>query len=71
MSTVRFQELACPRCGHRDAFHVDVMATAYLDASGPSVESDYYWDETSGCACLGCFFEGTIAGFMAEKAVTL
>ena len=40
MRRPRFEDLACPRCGHHDDFHVDVIATAYLDASGPTVESD-------------------------------
>lgn len=67
MSRPRFEELACPRCGHGDSFHVDVTATAYLDAAGPSVESDYYCDERSVCSCLRCNFEGSVADFVATK----
>lgn len=63
MTRPRFEDLACPRCGHRDDFHVDVTAVAYLDASGPTVESDYYWDNSSDCSCLGCYFGGTVADF--------
>ena len=53
MTKPRFQDLACPRCGHRSDFHIDVTATAYVDASGPTVESDYHWDGRSCCTCLG------------------
>lgn len=70
MMQPRFEDLTCPQCGHRNAFHIDVTATAYVDASGPCVESDYYWDATSGCACLDCHFEGSVADFVATKAVT-
>ena len=66
MMTPRFQDLACPRCGHRDDFHVDVMASAYLDADGPMVESDYFWDESSGCTCRGCYFGGSVADFVTK-----
>ena len=38
MSRPRFEDLACPRCGHGDNFHVEITATAYLNAAGPSVE---------------------------------
>ena len=68
MSRPRFEDLACPRCGHGDNFHVDVTATAYLDAAGPTVESDYYWDERSDCSCLGCYFGGSVADFVATKS---
>ena len=60
--------VACPRCGHRADFHVDITATAFLDASGPTVESDYYWDEGSDCSCLGCYFGGNVADFVSTKS---
>ena len=69
MSRPRFEDLACPRCGQREHFHVDVTATAYLDECGPSVASDYYWDDNSECACLDCHMEGNIAGFVKPEAV--
>lgn len=65
-----FADLACPRGGHRDDFHIDVTATAYLDASGPTVENDYFWEADSGCTCLHCHFDGNAADFVAAKAVT-
>ncbi len=68
MTRLLLSDLACPRCGHRDSFHIDVTATAYVDASGPSVESDYYWDAASGCVCLACFHDAP-AGDFAGKAV--
>ena len=68
MKRPRFQDLACPQCGHRRDFHIDVTATAYVDASGPTVESDYYWDEGSDCSCLGCYFGGSVADFVAKKS---
>jgi hypothetical protein len=64
MMRPRFQDLACPQCGHRSDFYIDVTATAYVDASGPTVESDYYWDEKSCCTCLGCGFEASAADFV-------
>lgn len=67
MTKPRFQELACPRCGHRSDFHIDVTATAYIDASGPTVESDYHWDGRSCCTCLGCGFEASAADFATTK----
>lgn len=68
MSQPRFEDLACPQCGHRGSFHIDVIATAYVDASGPCVESDHYWDEDFGCVCLACFHEAR-AGDFVGKAV--
>jgi hypothetical protein len=68
MTRPRFQDLACPRCGHRGDFHIDITATAYVDASGPTVESDYYWDEGSDCSCLECYFGGSVADFVAKKS---
>ena len=70
MTRPRFEDLACPRCGHRDDFHVDITATAYLDACGPSVESDYYWDKSSDCSCLGCYFGGSVADFVQVPATS-
>lgn len=67
MKRHRFQDLACPRCGHRSDFHIDITATAYVDASGPTVESDYYWDGKSCCTCLGCGFEANAADFATTK----
>ena len=64
MSRPRFEDLACPRCGQREQFHVDVTATAYLDESGPSVEGEYDWDSESYIACLDCNLEGIVAQFL-------
>lgn len=69
MRRPRFEDLVCPRCGHRDDFHVDVTATAYLDASGPTVESDYFWDEASGCVCLSCHYDDRVAEFTKAAEV--
>ena len=70
MSRPRFEDLACPRCGQSNGFHVDVTAVAYLDASGPSVESDYYWDDNSECVCVQCQNEGRVADFVKPTAVS-
>lgn len=70
MRKPRFEDLVCPRCGHRASFHVDITATAYLDAAGPSVESDYYWDEGSDCSCLGCYFSGSVADFTQSTSAS-
>jgi len=69
MTTLRFEDLACPKCGHNKNFHVDVTATAFLDASGPSVAGDYCWDSHSCCTCLGCGFEANASEFVKSKAV--
>jgi hypothetical protein len=69
MTTLRFQDLACPNCGHHENFHVDVTATAYLDDRGTTVESDYYWDGNSICTCLGCHFEANAAAFAKRQEV--
>ena len=73
MRTLRFQDLACPNCGQRESFHVDVTATAYLDGSGLSVEGGYCWNSDLCCTCLGCHFEASAGDFTqcvsdAEKA---
>ena len=69
MSRPRFEDLACPRCGQSGGFHVDVTAVAYLDASGPSVEGDYYWDDKSECVCVQCQEEGRVADFVKPTEV--
>ena len=69
MSRPRFEDLACPRCGQSGGFHVDVTAVAYLDASGPSVESDYYWDDNSECVCVQCQNEGRVVDFVKPVEV--
>ena len=66
----RFEDLACPRCGQGEQFHVDVTAVAYLDACGPSVESDYYWDDNSECDCVQCQNEGRVADFVKPTEVS-
>ena len=68
MKRHRFQDIACPRCGHHSDFHIDITATAYVDNCGPTVESDYYWDAGSDCSCLGCYFGGSVADFVAAKS---
>ena len=68
MNKPRFKDLACPRCGQCDQFHVDVIATAYLDQCGLSVESDYDWDSESGIVCLDCNFESTVVDFVRQEA---
>ena len=70
MSRPRFEDLACPRCGQREQFHVDVTAVAYLNAGGPSVEGDYYWDDTSECVCVQCQQEGRVADFVKATEVS-
>ena len=69
MSRPRFEDLACPRCGQKEQFHVDVTATAYLDACGPCVESDYYWDSGSCITCLDCNCEGSVSDFVKPVEV--
>lgn len=70
MRRLLIDELTCPRCGHRGSFHIDITATAYVDARGPSVESDYYWDADSCCACLRCSHEASAGAFAAMAPVT-
>ena len=69
MSRPRFEDLACPRCGQRDGFHVDVTAIVYLDAFGPSVAGDFSWDDTSECVCVQCQHEGRVADFVKPAGV--
>jgi len=71
MRRLLIDELTCPRCGHRGSFHIDVMATAHVDAGGPCVESDYYWDSDSGCACLTCNYEASAGAFAGMAPVTV
>lgn len=71
MRRLLIDELTCPRCGHRGSFHIDIIATAYVDDSGPCVESDYYWDSDSGCACLTCNYEASAGAFAGMAAVTM
>lgn len=66
MTTLLLSELACPCCGHRGSFHIDVTATAYVDASGPCVESEYYWNADSNCTCLNCFHDARVADFRSK-----
>lgn len=68
MRRLLIDELTCPRCGHRGSFHIDIIATAYVDAGGPCVESDYYWDPHSACTCRKCCHEDS-AGAFARKTV--
>ena len=70
MSRLSLDELACPRCGHRGSFHIDITATAYVDASGPCVESDYYWDADSVCACVKCRHEDSAGAFAGAGGAT-
>jgi hypothetical protein len=70
MTTLAFQDLACPRCGHSGSFHIDVVATAFVDACGACVESDYYWDGDSSCACLRCSHEALVSDFCAKSAMS-
>lgn len=70
MSRLLLDELTCPRCGHRGSFHIDITATAYIEASGSCVESVYYWDANSSCTCVTCRHEdraGTFAGIGAKS----
>lgn len=62
-TTLRFEDLACPRCGYRQQFHIDVSATAHLDRFGLKVESDYIWNHRSCCTCLSCGFEAPACEF--------
>lgn len=66
MTCPHLDDLTCPQCRHRGSFHIDVTATAYVDAAGPCVESDYYWDATSRCACLSCHFEAPTSEFVTD-----
>lgn len=66
MTRPQLDDLTCPQCRHRGSFHIDVTATAYVDAAGPCVESDYYWDAASGCVCLACFHEANVADFTCK-----
>ena len=70
MRRLLIDELTCPRCGHRGSFHIDIIATAYVDDCGPCVESDYYWDSDSGCVCLTCFYEASAGAFAGMAPVT-
>ena len=70
MSRLLLAELTCPRCRHRGSFHIDITATAYVDASGPCVETDYYWDADSVCACVKCRHEDRAGAFAGAGGVT-
>ena len=55
MTTPHLEDLACPRCGHRGSFRIDVTATAFVDAGGSYVDGgDYHGTSTSCCTGLGC-----------------
>jgi transcription elongation factor Elf1 len=70
MTRLLFEELTCPRCGHRGSYRIDVTATAFVDAGGSYVEGgDYHWDARSRCTCLGCGHEAPAGDFVA-KAVS-
>lgn len=69
MKRLLIDELTCPRCGHRGSFHIDITATAYVDDCGTCVESNYYWDSDSGCACLTCFYEASAGAFAGMAPV--
>lgn len=69
MSRLRLEDLACPNCGHDKNFHIDVTATATLDATGLFVEDTHYWDENSCCTCLGCTFEANASEFVKTQEV--
>jgi hypothetical protein len=60
------KDLACPKCGHRESFLIDIEARAVVRDDGTEVGSaDHDWQDTSYCACGNdaCPLEGEVSDF--------
>lgn len=66
MTMLQVAELACPRCGVRGSFLIDV-ATEEL-AAGPDTTAgcDPRWNASSSCTCLHCHHQATAGDFIAK-----
>ena len=59
-------DMACPKCGNRERFNVEVKTIMELQDMGSGDHADIEHDATSFCQCLECAEEGTVADFTIE-----
>ena len=61
-------DIACPKCGHRDEFSIEVSSFARVSDNGTNDidTSDTEWTDKSYCRCCNCNHVATVAAFTIE-----
>ena len=57
------EDTACPHCGNRDLFHIEVKTVMEVTDGGTDTQGDVEWEETSPTVCKDCEATGTLADF--------
>lgn len=63
INTNSLVDLACPKCGDRAAFYIQVTAGALVCDMGVDETQDPEWDDDSYCRCRNCGHHATIEKF--------
>ena len=69
MTQPLLENFSCPKCHSKTEFYLDVLATVYLDATGPSLAGDYFADGDFTCVCLSCDHEAKVFDFTTAAEV--
>jgi predicted nucleic-acid-binding Zn-ribbon protein len=59
-------DMACPHCGNRESFAVEIATTAVWRDEGSEVDEDYECSPDSYCSCLNCETGGALRHFFIE-----
>lgn len=66
------EDMACPKCGHRDGFYITFTGTARVFDDTSEDIGDHEWDQDSSCICPQCNHGGTVADFtIPELDITI
>ncbi len=69
LSKPSVEELHCPKCGHGDAFVIEVSERLLMFADGVVLHGDTgeEWGDWSHCRCHSCQHTGTVYQFRINK----
>lgn len=56
-------DIACPHCGHRSWFKVEMKSLFFLLDSGTDSYEDTEWGKDSYCECTECGKSGNVSDF--------
>jgi hypothetical protein len=57
------EDIACPHCGNRERFSVEVTTHMEIVDDGTDDHGDTEWDDESHCRCCDCNEDGAVKDF--------
>lgn len=64
--------MKCPRCNHKESFHIEVtgfVTVLHDNGYDPARMMSSDWNPKSGCKCINCGMSGRVSDFMGHSSV--